>query len=99
MKSAEAPVRRTRHVEFSALDFVQPLHLIEEIGKDAITASLKKQIVAGRRGTHNNVAASLGFMPIPFKHVVDALQSLAAAGECQYARISAGSIVVARQND
>jgi len=40
--------RRTGGVEFSTFNFVLAQHLIEEVGKDPIAASLKEQIVARR---------------------------------------------------
>ena len=99
MERAQAAIRGTSDVEFPAFNFVLAQHLIEEVGKDSVAATLKKQIVARRCRTDDDVASRFGLAPIPLEHAVDAIQCLSAAGERKNCGIRPGRVVIVWQND
>src|SRR5262249_60565500 len=73
--------------------------LINKIGNAPAPASLEEQVITRRCRAHDNVAARLGFAPIPIKHAIDSVKILAAPGKREDGRVCSRRIVIVRQDD
>jgi hypothetical protein len=86
-------------MKLAVADFVVREHLVQKLGKDAVSV-LKEQVAVGRGGRNHDIAALLGLgLEVAAEHAVDGVHRLRAAAEGENGRVRFCWIEAVRQDD